>query len=410
MKLFLEIAWRNLWRNYQRSLIMIAGIAVGLFGLLVYHGFSNGWLYEMVETAIEVELADLQVSREGYLENPVPSNAFAADSALIADLAAAPGVETVAPRFKAAVLISSAEKSSRLELVGIDPVLESTATIIAASIDSGAYLEPGDNRRIVLGGPLAGNLGVGLGDKVVIMAQDKDNELQSYLFRVGGLFNSTSPLYDKIAAFVTLESMHSLIGRKGEVTSILIRVSQSANIDSVAAVLHRTGIADRPSLKVQPWWELSKLLAESINMFNSFVWIFYAIIYLAMAFGVVNILLMSVIERTHELGVMRAVGTTPGQIMLMVLLESAMLGLVGIAVGGGSAWLVNSYLEIHGIDLSFWSSAMGFMGLSNIIYSKINPIHWIAAFVSAEAAVLVAALWPAWRASRLKPVEAIQFQ
>lgn len=410
MKLFLEIAWRNLWRNYQRSLIMIAGIAVGLFGLLVYHGFSNGWLNEMVETAIEVELADLQVSREGYLENPVPSNAFAADSALIADLAATPGVEVVAPRFKAAVLISSAEKSSRLELVGIDPVLESTATIIAASIDSGAYLESGDTRRIVLGGPLAENLGVGLGDKVVVMAQDKDHELQSYLFRVGGLFNSTSPLYDKMAAFVTLDAIHSLIGRQGEVTSILIRVNESANIDSVAAVLHRTGIADRPSLKVQPWWELSKLLAESIDMFNSFIWIFYAIIYLAMAFGVVNILLMSVIDRTHELGVMRAVGTTPGQIMLMVLLESALLGVVGITFGGGAAWLVNSYLETNGLDLSLWSSAMGFMGLSNIIYSKIYPSHWIIAFLSAEAAVLVAALWPAWRAARLKPVEAIQFQ
>ncbi len=410
MKLFLEIAWRNLWRNYQRSLIMIAGIAVGLFGLLVYHGISNGFLNEMVETAIRVELAHLQVYREGYLENPVPSNAFAADSALIGDLAARPGVEMAAPRFKAAVLISSAEKSSRLELVGIDPELEREVTIIAASIDSGAYLESGDTRRIVLGVSLAKNLGVGLGDKVVIMAQDKDNELQSYLFRVAGLFNSGSPTYDKMAAFVTLDAMHSLIGRQGELTSILLRVNESANIDSVVATIRETVIADRASLKVEPWWELSKLLAESIDMFNSFIWIFYAIIYLAMAFGVVNILLMSVIDRTHELGVMRAVGTTPGQIMLMVLLESALLGVVGIAVGGGAGWLVNSYLETNGLDLSLWSSAMGFMGLSNIIYSKIHPSHWVIAFVSAEAAVLVAALWPAWRAARLKPVEAIQFQ
>ena len=410
MKLFFEIAWRNLWRNYLRSLIMIAGIAVGLFGLLVYHGFSNGWLIEMVDTALEVELAHLQVHRRGYLENPVPSNSFIADSSLVEELAAVPGVKVAAPRFEAAVLISSAEKSSRLELVGIDPVLESEATIIAASVDSGAYLQPQDSRRIVLGGPLAKNLGVSLGDKVVVMAQDKDNEIQSYLFRVGGLFNSTSPLYDKTAAFVNLEAMHALVGRQQQLTSILIRLEDSADIDSAAAALGRIVAAKQSSLIAQPWWEISKLLAESIKMFNNFVWIFYAIIYLAMAFGVVNILLMSVIERTHELGVMRAVGTTPGQIMLMVLLESAMLGLVGIAVGGGSAWLVNAYLETHGVDLSFWSSAMGFMGLSNVIYSKIYLSHWIIAFASAEVAVILAALWPAWRAARLKPVEAIQFQ
>jgi len=410
MKIFFEIACRNLWRNYQRSLIMIAGIAVGLFGLLVYHGFSNGWLEEMVETAIEVELAHLQVHREGYPENPVPSNAFAADSSLFAGLSAVPGIKVAAPRFKAAVLISSAEKSSRLELVGIDPTLEAGATIIAASVDSGSYLEPGDMRRIVLGEPLAHNLGVGLGDKVVVMAQDRNNELQSYLFRVGGLFNSSSPAYDKMAAFVNLEAIRSLVGRQGELTSILIKIDDPANIDSVAAALRRSVIADRPSLRVEPWWEISKLLAESIDMFNSFVWVFYAIIYLAMAFGVVNILLMSVIERTHELGVMRAVGTTPGLIMLMVMLESALLGLVGIAVGGGAAWLVNSYLATHGIDLSIWSSALSFMGLSNVIYTRIDLVHWIAAFLSAEGAVILAALWPAWRASRLKPVEAIQFE
>jgi putative ABC transport system permease protein len=446
MKLFLEIAWRNIWRNYQRSLIMIAGISVGLFGLLVYHGFSNGWIIEMVETSIEVELGHLQVYREGYPENPVPGNSFDMDSALIASLKASPGVKTIAPRFKAAVLVSSAEKSGRLELVGIDPLLESQSTIIAASVDSGAYLQPGDNRKIVLGGALAQRLGVDLGEKVVVMAQDRNNELQSYLFRVGGLFNSTSPAYDKMAAFVTLDAMYSLLGQQGTLTSVVIRVDEGAQVDSVVAVLHRSVIdslnaipwwdlpssvirdgedgrienpgamlrpniiAGRPALRVDPWWEVSKLLGKMIEMFNSFVWVFYAIIYLAMAFGVVNILLMSVIERTHELGVMRAVGTSPGQVMIMVLLESALLGLMGIVAGGGSAWLVNHYLEIHGIDLSYWSSAMSYMGLSNVIHSKIYPSHWAMAFFSAEAAVMLAAVWPAWRAARLRPVEAIHFE
>ncbi len=410
MRTFFALAWRNLWRNLSRSLIMIAGIAVGLFGLIVYFGISNGFIYEMVDAAIELELAHIQVNKQGYLKNPIPKNSFAADSLFSERLEQIAGVEAASGRFKAAVLISSAEKSSRVELVGVDPAGEGLVTGIPSLTVEGEYLQPGDDRKIVLGGELAKSLGVEIGDKVVVMAQDKNNELQSFLLRVGGIFTSSAPSWDKTSAFVSLETMHRIVNHSGELTSILIRVSNEDTVDLIAESIRKSLAGERPDLQVSTWLEISPILSQSIDMFNNFVWIFYLIIYLAMAFGVINIMLMAVIDRTHELGVMRAVGTTPGQVMLVVLLEAAMLGLVGVAVGGSAAWLLNSYLSTHGLDLSYWSSGMAFMGIPNVIHSEIRTGEWALSFISAETAVIVASIWPAWRASRLKVVEAIQFE
>ncbi len=410
MRTFFALAWRNLWRNLSRSLIMIAGIAVGLFGLIVYFGISNGFIYEMVDVAIELELAHIQVNKQGYLKNPIPKNSFAADSLFSERLEQIAGVEAASGRFKAAVLISSAEKSSRVKLVGVDPAGEGLVTVIPSLTVEGEYLQPGDDRKIVLGGELAKSLGVEIDDKVVVMAQDKNNELQSFLLRVGGIFTSSAPSWDKTSAFVSLETMHRIVNHSGELTSILIKVSNEDNVDLIAENIRQSLSGQRPDLQVSTWLEISPILSQSIDMFNSFVWIFYLIIYLAMAFGVINIMLMAVIDRTHELGVMRAVGTTPGQVMLVVLLEAAMLGLVGVAVGGSAAWLLNSYLSTHGLDLSYWSSGMAFMGIPNVIHSEIRTGEWALSFISAETAVIVASIWPAWRASRLKVVEAIQFE
>jgi ABC-type lipoprotein release transport system permease subunit len=410
MRIFLALAWRNLWRNAQRSLIMIAGIAVGLFGLLVYYGVSNGFLDEFVETSIELELAHLQVNKAGYLKNPVPANAFSADSALVEKLAALPHVAAAAGRFRAAVLINSAEKSGRLVLVGVNPEQESKVTTIPGLVYQGQYLKPGDNRRIVLGGELARLLGVGVGDKVVIMAQDRENELQSVLFRVAGLFKSSAPSFDKTAAFVTLEAMQSLLARQGELTSILLRAEKGENLDTLAGAIRNFLEKGHEDLEVRTWLEVSPILAQSINMFDSFVWVFYAIIYLAMAFGVINIMFMAILDRTRELGVMRAVGTTPGQIMLLVLLEASFLGLAGLVLGGTAAWVMNHYLSTEGLNLSRWSSAMSLMGISSIVHSSITLGQWAVSLLSAELAVIGASVWPAWRASRLKVVEAIQFQ
>ena len=152
MRTFFALAWRNLWRNLSRSLIMIAGIAVGLFGLITYFGISNGFIHEMVDVAVELELAHIQVNKQGYLKNPIPKNSFAADSLFSESFEQIDGVEAASGRFRAAVLISSAEKSSRVELIGVDPAGEGRVTAVPSLIVQGEYLQPGDNRKIVWGG------------------------------------------------------------------------------------------------------------------------------------------------------------------------------------------------------------------------------------------------------------------
>lgn len=410
MGTFIRIAWRNLWRNYSRSLIMIGGIGVGLFGLLVYYGISNGFINEMVEVSIELELGHVQVTNEGYYQHPVQSNSFKPGSSLVERIESVPGVRAAAGRISAAVLVNSAEKSNRVDLVGIDPERESRITAIKSVIAEGEYLSSGKNGKIVIGRKLAEHLGVGLGDKLVVMAQDSENDLQSRLFRVGGIFESNSPLWEKSAAFVTLGVMRELLGRPDELTAILVRANRETNLEPIVAGIDSVVAGEANGLDVLDWKEVSPLLAQSIEMFDSFIWVFYLIIYLAMAFGVVNIMLMAVLDRTRELGVMRAVGTTPGQVMAMVLLEASLLGLAGVIAGGGAAWLVNGYLEVNGLDLGRWAGGMEFMGLGSVIHPRIEPKEWLVSLLSAEAAVIVSSIWPAWRSARIEPVQAIQFE
>ncbi len=410
MGTFIRIAWRNLWRNYARSLIMIGGIGVGLFGLLVYYGISNGFINEMVEVSIELELGHVQVTNEGYYQHPVQSNSFKPGSSLVERIESVPGVRAAAGRISAAVLVNSAEKSNRVDLVGIDPEREGRITAIKSVIAEGEYLSTGQDGKIVIGRKLAEHLGVGLGDKLVVMAQDSENDLQSRLFRVGGIFESNSPLWEKSAAFVTLSSIRELLGRPDELTAILVRANRETNLEPIVAGIDSVVAGEANGLDVLDWKEVSPLLAQSIEMFDSFIWVFYLIIYLAMAFGVVNIMLMAVLDRTRELGVMRAVGTTPGQVMAMVLLEASLLGLAGVIAGGGAAWLLNGYLEVNGLDLGRWAGGMEFMGLGSVIHPRIEPKEWLVSFLSAEAAVIVSSIWPAWRSARIEPVKAIQFE
>lgn len=449
MRTFIAIAWRNLWRNYSRSLIMIGGIGVGLFGLLVYYGISNGFLDEMVEVSIEMELGHIQVTSRGYHKNPVQSKAFVETPGLLDGIESVEGVRAAAGRLTAAVLVNSAGKSSRVDLVGIDPQREREITAVSSLITEGEYIQPGQDNKAVIGRRLAEHLGVGLGDRLVMMTQDAEKTIQSRLFRVGGIFKSNSPLWEKTAAFVTLGAMRELLGRPDQLTAVLVRAQNNTMLDPVRDGVDRAVtreamrnlfgrdgelavsyagpapdtctaplkaekspalVAAGGDLEVQTWKEVSPFLAQSIEMFDSFVWIFYLIIYLAMAFGVVNIMLMAVMDRTRELGVMRAVGTTPGQVMVMVLLEAALLGIAGIAVGGGAAWLLNSYLETNGLDLSYWSGAMEWMGLGSVIHPSIEPVEWVVSFVSAEAAVIISSIWPAWRSAKVEPVKALQFE
>jgi putative ABC transport system permease protein len=410
MGTFIRIAWRNLWRNYSRSLIMIGGIGVGLFGLLVYYGISNGFINEMVQVSIELELGHVQVTRQGYYQHPVHSNSFKLDKSLIGSIENVEDVHAASGRLSAAVLVNSAEKSNRVDLVGIEPEHESRITAISSMIAEGEYLSTGQDGRIVIGRKLAEHLGVGLGDKLVVMTQDSENDLQSRLFRVGGIFESNSPLWEKAAAFVTLSSMQELLGRPNELTAILVRANREINLEPIVAGIESVVAGETAGLDVLDWKEVSPLLAQSIDMFDSFIWVFYLIIYLAMAFGVVNIMLMAVLDRTREIGVMRAVGTTPGQVMVMVLLEASLLGVAGVVVGGGAAWLVNGYYAANGLDFGRWASGMEIMGLGSVIHPRIEPIEWLVSFLSAEAAVIVSSIWPAWRSAKIEPVRAIQFE
>lgn len=405
--MLLKLAWRNIWRNYRRSLIIAAAICVGLAGTVLSQGFMVGMGRQMVENAIGSHIGDLQIHRRGYHINPVITSYIAEPDSVVRVVKDAPGVRAVAPRVLNFGLASSAEASSGVHVVGVDPSLEPDITFISRRIVEGRYLEPGDSLAVVIGRELAEKLQVHPGEKVVLMGQSLGPELGSGAFRVVGLFQTVSSEFDRSTVYIPIGAAQAMFGLGQRISEVVVRVRTQEELAGVQDFLRSRLGANR--FEVLSWRDVAPILVKEYEVFIEFMYLFYLIIFIAVAFGVVNTMLMAVFERVQELGVLMAIGARPGLVFRMVLLESTMLGVVGVAIGNVIALPLVAVFGVHGLDLSIFADTLSSMGIGTLIYPTVTATDVIAAAISVIVTAVIAAIYPALKASRLQPVEAIRF-
>ncbi len=399
--MILRLAWRNLWRNGRRTAVVLVAVSVGIAGAMLSMAINYGMVVQMIETAISTELGHLQIHARGFDRNPELATRLAdGGRAAEAALDAMTRVRAHARRVVGEGLVTSTRSSAGVRVVGIEPDREAGVSSIRDSITAGSYLG-GTPRRVLLGEALARRLQVGVGDKVVVSVQDLEGDLTGEALRVGGLFRTPSGALDRGTVFLDLEESQALLGLSGAVSEIVVLADSRSAIPALRARLEE----ELPGAEVRTWGELQPALVYMVDMFDQTAIIVYAAIFIAMAFGIANVLLMSVYERVREIGILRSIGMGRGRLVSMIVAESALVTALGLALGLLVAVATVTALE-DGIDLSRWASGLHAYGISTRLVPVLRPADFAQPTGVAFVTALLASAWPALRAVRFEPAEA----
>jgi len=399
-----RLAWRNVGRSPRRTVIVLSAIAVGIWGVFLTMALNFGMMFQMVETAISTDLGHLQVHARGFARKPGLELRIEDGSAWGArELDALAGLRAWAPRVRSEGLLYSPRASVGVRVMAVDPEREPQVSRLSRDLVAGDYLD-GPRRRVVIGEALARRLGVGLGDKLVLSVQDAEGEMTGEAYRVGGLFRSVWSEIDRGVVFLRLDEAQALFGIGDAVSELVVVAEERDGVDGL-----RDAIAPRlgAGLEVKTWKELRPLLDYMVSSFDQSAWWVYAAVFIAMAFGIANVLLMSVYERIREIGVLTAIGMRPQRLVAMILAESLVLALLGLALGLAAAFATAWALR-GGIDLSAYAEGLNAYGIGTRIVPVIRSQDVATPVGVALLTALLASLWPALHAVRIRPADAVR--
>jgi ABC-type lipoprotein release transport system permease subunit len=400
---FLRLAWRNAWRNKRRTGILVTAVAVGIAGTLLTMALNFGMVFQMVELAIESDLGHVQVHATGWDANPELALLLADGGArALGTLEADPRVRAVARRVRGEGLLASPRASAGVRVLGIETDRESKITRIASSVTEGSYLDT-KRRRVLIGAELARRLEVDVGDKVVLSAQDLEGELAGEALRVVGLFEAAAQGLERGTVYIPLSEAQGLLGLGSAVSEVVAVARDRDDVDDL-----RDRIASAlPDREVRSWSQLQPLLLYIVDIFDQSALLVYAAVFIAMAFGIANVLLMTVYERTREIGVMRAIGLSRRRLVANIVAEAVVVTAVGLLAGFGLAGLGTLAMG-DGVDLSAFADGLRFVGVGSRIQPVLRSQDFTGPTLVALVTAVVASAWPAWRAARLKPAEAVR--
>lgn len=405
MKIFIKIAWRNIVRNKFRSLITITAIGFGLAALIFIRAFVNGGDCQMVENYTNLISAHIQIHKQGFHRKMGLERSIKDIDKIESILSSAPGGLFFAKRVKDYTLVSSTEQSSGVLLFGIEPEKEKQVTKLHERIKTGNFLSEGDDDKIVLGKDLLDILNVELEDKVVIMAQAADGSLAAGAYRVCGVLDTGAEEIDKGAALITLAAAQELLCLGDKVSEFAVRANDVYEVDEVSRQLKEK--IDTAIFEVLSWKEISPMVLQWLEFDKSFIDMILLIVMMVVAAGIFNTILMGVLERIREFGIMLALGTKRRQIVLMVGLESFLLGVMGVVSGSLLGIAVSYYFSFQGISLSAFTEAFESYYVGSTIYPRIFIGNIFVSSAIVLLTSIVISIYPAWKAAKLKPVEAI---
>lgn len=408
MDLF-SLAWKNLWRNRRRTLITLAALSLSLMLVQGFHNLSFGVYDRMIDSGVRAGSGHIAVYRGDYAQSRNEKLSFAADD-LPERIAALPDVLAVLPRVYLPGLAQSSRESRGILLTGVDPQAELAVNPFLRHLPQERMLRSADGRDALLGAKLMQELKLQPGDKFVVTVQNRDGELASDLFRIRGTVKTGIREVDRSLVMVGRQRAAALAGIPGQVQELAVILRQAGDEDRVLPRVAAL-VADRPQLHALSWQQAMPNLANAIRLDYASQQFIFVVILLIVTIGVVNTLLMSVLERIREFGVILAVGASPGRLRRLVLAEALQLGLASLVVGSILGCLLTWYLVDVGIDLrTFIPDSLEFGG---VVFDPILRATWdigwmvrIALYVAGLA--LLASLYPAAKAARIQPVEAMR--
>ena len=403
LKIIATLAWRNLWRNHRRTLVMLSAISIAAWAMIFMTSLIRGMVNEMLRDGIRSLPGHVQVHHSDFRDDPSVGNLVGMTSADIGTALADAGIERYSARIRVPAVISSERESRGVLLLGVDPEREVAIDAIGSSVAEGRTLESIDDNGVIIGRKLAKKLDTDIGKRIVLMSQDPDNEVADRGFRVVGLYEASLVAQEEAFVFAGRATIQRMLRIDDSVSEVAV-VGEDYRV--VAPLLTSVRAAIGGQDEVLPWMDIDRYLGTMMGVMDGFVLVWVIVIFLALSFGLVNTLVMAVFERVREIGLMLALGMRPASILGQIVVESLFLLALGLVIGNLFAYLSVIPLT-DGIDISAVAEGMEMFGASSVLYPELELRDMTTANVVVLVLGLLASLSPAWRASRYEPVEAI---
>jgi len=399
-----SIAIRDVMRNKRRSGLTLVAIGLGLALVIALHSLEIGAMEGSVDNNIRVQSGHVQLREESYEDDKVSlkwEDLIEDPEEIVAQAQALTEVQSAAPVLWAGGIISSVEDTLGIRVYGIDPLAETSATFREDLI--GEFLDPDDRRGILISKRLAKNLKLTVGDDVNLLINTSGELPDETNFTIRGLFDTGLPGFDETTVFLPLKKAQTFTRVGDRASAVMVLLHDQEDSENVAAALTSTG------LKTLTWQDLNQLMLSTMESSMAILYFFYLIVLAIVAVVVANTLLMSVFERTREMGILAALGLKGRQIMTMFLMESALLGIFGVLLGVILGSLGTYYLATKGIHIGDMASEVSAdLAYGETMYAS---FQWPATLVLSIVCWLItmlASLYPAWFATRKEPIDALR--
>jgi len=408
MKLYLRLAWRNVWRHRRRTLIIVFAMGLTLAMMMMYDGLVSGFNQAIYGNAIKVLGGNIQVHAPGYAAETgqTPLIPLPDDSAVVKAAQADSRVEAALRRINTGGLVTSPEGAFGVGIIGIEPDKESKTNLAAQNIAGGRFLVVGDADVVLIGKGLADAMSVKVGDRIAMSGRAAHQQMRSRTMTVVGIFDLGIPDIEKQMVYITLAEAQDLYNLSGQSTEVSIVLKQIGEERAVIAGLK----ASVPDYEMKSYDQSYPELAQALTTKGTAMTVFSFIIMVISGFGILNLLLMAVYERTREIGVLGALGFKPGQISLLFILEGTLIGLLGVAAGIVMGLAFNGIFKAVGLDFTAFS---GMTSYTALITGKVYPSWGMEKLIGRGLAVAViaalSALIPAWEAAGHDPAQALHF-
>lgn len=398
-----KLAWKNVWRNRLRSGIMVAAMVFGLLGVILMVGFVKALTDNMLENAIKYQTAHLQIHNPDFLVNEELDAWLPRADALADAIKDIPGVDGVTVRHVVDGMLASAASTRGVRINGIIVADEVAVTSLEESLVEGRLLPDEGRNPIMVSQRSAKKLNLRIGSKVVLTFSDLDGEVSGAAFRVCGFFNTPSSGFDESNVYVRRADLTEYTGLN-QSHEIAVRLADGDNIDAVKSdveeVVGGQGV-------VQDWGEVQPVLAAlkgTMNLSNNIV---IGVFVVALGFGIINIMLMSVFERTREFAMLMAVGMTGGKVLRLVVMESLMLGGVGSVLGLAASSLMIAVTGKVGLPFGRMAEGLGAFGVDTVLYPEVSMATYLGTLAMLLVTSVLAALYPARQILKKRLSEAL---
>ena len=400
--MLLKVAWRNIWRSRVRSFVVIGAVMIGVWAFITTTAFTLAMTYGYIENAIRFQTAHIQVHHPKFQDDKELE--YMIDDSIFDSVSIREDVKASSKRTIVNGMIRSSRAARGVSIKGINPSLEENLIGIKEKIEEGAYFDESRNNQILISREIADKLKLKVRKKVVLQFQDEDREIIAGSFRVVGIYRTGNTIVDLSSVYVNRKDLNKLIGNDNALHEIAFEINDVDQLEIIQAEIQ----GQFPETLVENYRQLS----PDVQLYESQIYISVTIMLfifmLALIFGIINTMLMAVLERTKELGMLMAIGMSKLRVFFMIVIETMILGLIGAPLGMLIGQITVKSMYRTGVDLSAFAKGAERFGMDTMIYPFLETQIYYQLMVAVFLTALLASIYPALKAIRLKPMEAIR--